>query len=78
MNKNENPKNKIFFLYIKEGVWRWERTASTFDYTNWGPNEPNQQGYEGCLEIWPGTMEWNDYHCDGLENRQRPICQKFV
>ena len=71
-------KIKYFFLYIKEGVWRWERTASTFDYTNWGPNEPNQQGYEGCLEIWPGTMEWNDYNCNGLENRQRPICQKFV
>jgi len=65
--------------FFQEGVWRWERTASTFNYTNWGPNEPNNQNVEGCLELWTGTMEWNDYSCDGLKKyRQKPMCQKFV
>ena len=77
---NEQKWNSFLKIIIfKEGVWRWERTASTFNYTNWGPNEPNNQNVEGCLELWTGTMEWNDYSCDGLKKyRQKPMCQKFV
>ena len=66
------------FLIFKEGVWRWERTASNFEYTNWHENEPNNQNGEGCLEYRPNTFLWNDYSCDGLENRQKPMCQKFL
>ena len=77
---NEQKWNAFLkIIILKEGVWRWERTASTFNYTNWGPNEPNNQYVEGCLELWTGTMEWNDYSCDGLKKyRQKPMCQKFI
>ena len=77
---NEQKWNSFLkIIILKEGIWRWERTATTFDYTNWSHGEPNNQnGTEGCLELWTETLEWNDYNCDGSENRQRPICQKFV
>ena len=80
--------NVINFLIFKEGVWRWERTASNFDYTNWEKGEPNNwngagNGAEGCLELLPNTFLWNDYSCDpsgfdGLRNKQKPMCQKFL
>jgi len=33
-------------------------------YTNWAPQEPNWQGMESCLNLWP-EYGWyfNDYLC---------------
>lgn len=46
--------------------WHWV-TGEPFDYTNWAPNEPNDNpygtyipGYEQHLETYQGSGDWND------------------
>ena len=32
-------------------------------YQNWGPNEPNNQGNEDCVQLRPNNGLWNDIPC---------------
>lgn len=38
-------------------LWYWV-TGEKWDYTNWKEGEPNNQGTETCVAVWPS--EWND------------------
>ena len=45
------------------GGWQWI-TGETWNYTNWGPGEPNNAGNEDYLGLWTysGTnVLWNDF-----------------
>ena len=68
-------------INIQEGIWRWERTAAIFDYTNWDNFEPNNSyGSEDCLQLFGPNygFKWNDLSCnDFLGHNPKPLCQKF-
>ena len=47
-----------------QGAWTWT-DESTWAYTNWAPNEPNNGGgvvQEKYLLISGSSGKWNDYH----------------
>lgn len=50
-----------------EGRYNWFTSGEIFQYTNWGPNEPNNNGNESCVEIngFRGK-KWNDRICTHL------------
>ncbi|XP_028446788.1 galactose-specific lectin nattectin isoform X2 [Perca flavescens] len=51
------------FDSVQESEWMWS-DGSTFDYTSWDPNQPdNEGGVEHCLEM-NYHDNWNDYPCD--------------
>ena len=43
--------------YCQVGLWLWS-DGSRFDYINWGPGEPNNEGgVEHCMEMnFGGTV----------------------
>eukprot|EP01084_Bolivina_argentea_P030534 56550_1 len=47
---------------IEEGKFRWT-DGSSYGYSNWHPNEPNDQGGEDCGQIRGGDNMWNDMPC---------------
>ncbi|XP_045201877.1 lectin-like [Mercenaria mercenaria] len=49
-----------------ENNFIWENTGQGFEITDWGPNEPNQNGgNEDCLSFFGRyDFKWNDEHCD--------------
>ena len=50
----------------EEGEFVWE-DGCTSSYTNWGPNEPNNDpdfGGEDCTIKWNDGTVWNDVPCD--------------
>ncbi|XP_076054837.1 uncharacterized protein LOC143033374 [Oratosquilla oratoria] len=58
----------------QEGTFQWD-DAATFNYSNWGSNEPNNFGLfgEDCVEIAEdGT--WNDEGC--AERGRRFLCRR--
>ncbi|VDH92205.1 C-type lectin superfamily 17 member A [Mytilus galloprovincialis] len=50
---------------VTEGVWEWTSTDEVFDYTNFGPGEPNDSnGGEDCLmTVSALNGKWNDGIC---------------
>ncbi len=44
--------------------WNWV-TGEKWKYTNWGDGEPNNQGSENSLSVWP--QKWNDLRSDSSE-----------
>jgi hypothetical protein len=53
----------------------WDSTGLTFDetYSNWAAGEPNNQGDEDCVDIFPYVdFKWNDQNCD---KEQYFICE---
>uniref|UniRef100_A0A1A9W341 C-type lectin domain-containing protein n=1 Tax=Glossina brevipalpis TaxID=37001 RepID=A0A1A9W341_9MUSC len=48
-----------------EGQYVWASTGKPFDYVNWSPGNPdNDGGYEHCAYIWEKTdFQWNDGDC---------------
>ncbi|XP_008411229.1 galactose-specific lectin nattectin-like [Poecilia reticulata] len=50
---------------VEEGTWLWSR-GTKFDFTQWGPEEPNDfEGNEDCMEInREGEDYVNDIRCD--------------
>ena len=41
-------KLKLFLIILQEGKWIWQRSGLEFEftnYTNWGPNEPNNHDH---------------------------------
>ena len=60
--------------YKVEGAWRWE-WPKTWNYTNWAPEKPSDQGNLNCLILSAeNDYQWVDEDCD---RRIRPICQLF-
>ncbi|XP_067686863.1 macrophage mannose receptor 1-like [Haliotis asinina] len=62
----------------KEGGWAWVDDKTSFTYTHWNKNEPNNLGNENCVAIlgnWADEQngKWNDYSCS---KRYSFICQK--
>ncbi|XP_073828670.1 lectin subunit alpha-like [Musca autumnalis] len=49
-------------------VFRWTGDGSEFDYTNWGPNEPDGKGRENCVHIDRFNYRWNDNDCRTHKN----------
>lgn len=51
-------------------TWAWV-TGESYDYSNWGPGEPNNSSNvipdEGCVAIWPIT--WNDLNAYSREQK---------
>ena len=43
--------------------WKWtDQTA--WNYTNWGPGQPNEDINEQCVTIWRDRQsKWNDVRC---------------
>ena len=63
---------------ITEGKWYWENSKKPFNYTDWYPGEPNDQGNnEDCLHLFFSRNEhWNDSLCG---SKQHFICEaRFV
>lgn len=51
------------FQGVGEGTWFWS-TGERFDYTNWGPNQPDDSGgNEDCAQLVGATGAWNDRNC---------------
>ena len=50
-----------------EGQWVWV-TGEEVVYTQWGGNEPNNQGNEDCGQRYGGVGNWNDANCGGQNN----------
>ena len=60
-----------------ENVFVWDgMNDSINEYTDWAPNEPNQNGgNEDCIAFFPFVnYHWNDEHCDKRENY---ICEQL-
>merc|ERR1712117_28296 len=64
----------------QEGTWKWSESHKETVYTNWLPNQPdNDGGIENCACKSFGTMDhrWNDAPCD-IEHYSDPhlaLCQ---
>ena len=84
---NENINSFIATNFTSENLWlgatrinnttfQWD-DGSAWDYSNWNPNEPNNQdGGESCiLTNWFNTGQggWNDVTCQELG---QTICQR--
>lgn len=54
----------------KEGKFVWMASGEPFSYTNWLPNQPDNNYFdvaENCVDLWPmarNTLEWNDAPCN--------------
>ncbi|XP_059189846.1 galactose-specific lectin nattectin-like [Centropristis striata] len=46
----------------REGQWLWS-DGTPFDYARWSIGEPNNYGYEHCVEMNWGGNYWNDNRC---------------
>ena len=53
------------------GGWSWD-DGSTWSYTNWGPNEPNNlnDGEDCIITNWFDNLggQWNDASCNHVAN----------
>nr|QNH72460.1 toxin candidate TRINITY_DN17816_c0_g1_i1.p1 [Isarachnanthus nocturnus] len=56
----------------KEGSFKWCDKTS-WGYTNWLENEPNEYGEENCVEMY-SSGKWNDLNC--FSPGHRYICKK--
>ena len=62
--------------YKVEGAWRWEYPTKTWNYTNWAPEKPSDQGNLDCLILSAeNDYQWVDEDCESLF---RPICQLLL
>ena len=65
------PSNRFRHIWLggsdtdEEGSWVWT-DGSSWDYTSWDENEPNNNHATGenCLVGHWGDMEWNDMRCE--------------
>jgi hypothetical protein len=57
-----------------EGTFHLASNNKVIPYTNWSPNEPNQNGEEDCVQIIPVSHTWNDNACT---KQFFAICQKI-
>ena len=57
---NDNP---VWIGGFNQNGWTWE-DGSLWDYSNWGPNEPNNQDGDEAYVMtnWGGRGLWNDAH----------------
>lgn len=56
---------------VQEGTFVWY-DQSPVTYTNWAPGEPNQNGNEDCVQIYPGGANpgtWNDLSCGSANSK---------
>jgi len=60
---NITSDNPVWIGGFKQNGWTWE-DGSLWDYSNWGPNEPNNQGGDEAYVMtnWGGRGLWNDAH----------------
>lgn len=66
-----------------EGDWKWADGTKLSEYTNWGPQQPNDnstKANQDCVDIRLGSYrnrsydgEWNDVHCSKTKGF---ICEK--
>jgi hypothetical protein len=52
----------------------WADT-SALDFQNWADSEPNNGGYELCVEMFHETGQWNDASCDPYGIEKGYICK---
>ncbi|XP_076090188.1 lectin BRA-3-like [Mytilus galloprovincialis] len=58
---------------VTEGQWRWA-SGELFDYTDWAPNEPNNDHDQDCLQMFKTDQyHWDDDRCDVAKHF---ICEK--
>ncbi|KAL4223856.1 hypothetical protein ACF0H5_017320 [Mactra antiquata] len=57
---------------IEEGIWVWMNTLTPVQFTQWHRNEPNNDGTENCVDLYPDG-DWNDAKC---RDNQYYICEK--
>ena len=52
----------------QEGNFTWDNGGRPVSpgYTNWGPNEPNNQNEEDCVHYAGNSFLWNDNNCGSL------------
>ncbi|VDI41797.1 Hypothetical predicted protein [Mytilus galloprovincialis] len=49
---------------VKEGIWIWSTTDMAFNYTSWGPGEPNGNTNANCLCLYHNLKyKWDDNVC---------------
>ena len=48
---------------VKEGTWVWT-DGSSFDYSAWSSENPNNDGNQDCLEGNSHNLQWDDDNCD--------------
>ncbi|VDI71545.1 Hypothetical predicted protein [Mytilus galloprovincialis] len=56
----------------------WKTSLTDFDFTDWGPGEPNGRSYEHCLSTHmynDGKLHWNDREC---LTKHFFVCEKSV
>ncbi|XP_048015844.1 galactose-specific lectin nattectin-like [Megalobrama amblycephala] len=47
---------------VEEGVWFWS-DGTKMNYQIWSPGNPNNHGYEHCIQINDVHGNWNDNKC---------------
>merc|ERR1711973_23575 len=72
---SEFPDDTVYGWWIgatdlnREGSWYWTHSLEPMDFSDWYPDEPNNQhGAENCAMIYgkavsPWMYFWNDYIC---------------
>ena len=45
------------------GQYTESRTGLTLPFFSWGSGEPNNQGVERCVDLYPDSLIWNNIWC---------------
>jgi hypothetical protein len=49
---------------VVEGTWQWASSDRTFEYTAWGPGEPNGHHKSNCVDMYyTHSWLWSDDPC---------------
>ena len=78
---SERSNRSIPFLWIggtdqeKEGDWKWTDGCSSFNFTFWQQDQPDDLNSQDCLRYHREDLRWFDYWCG---NEAKFLCSQHL